>query len=247
MGYWARRNFETSLLARVRMAAELIDRDELAAHLGPAFRVDQVGTHFFVSAELNYYHSAYLRRTPLPKLWGRLTAIEDANPDANWAQVITMRDGWLVHFALSDRIPAVDHGELGHYGRPDAATWRAWTGRRAEVLAPWETYYGTVVQARAPLVSRDGRMLGWLGLDLNLASWLAAQVQARLLAFAVVVGLRLADGELAATRGKSGAGPTPGMPRRRTPPAGWRLPAKVSYELRTPSRVCSAANCSTPA
>jgi signal transduction histidine kinase/DNA-binding response OmpR family regulator len=187
MGYWARRNFETSLLARVRMAAELIDRDELAAHLGPAFRVDQVGTHFFVSAELNYYHSAYLRRTPLPKLWGRLTAIEDANPDANWAQVITMRDGWLVHFALSDRIPAVDHGELGHYGRPDAATWRAWTGRRAEVLAPWETYYGTVVQARAPLVSRDGRMLGWLGLDLNLASWLAAQVQARLLAFAVVV------------------------------------------------------------
>jgi signal transduction histidine kinase/DNA-binding response OmpR family regulator len=187
MGYWARRNFEASLLARTRMAAELIDRDELAAHLGPAFRVERVGAHYFISAELNYYHSDYLRHTPMPKLWGRLTAIEDANPDAIWAHVVTMRDGWLVHFAFSDRMPAVDPGELGHYGRPDAVTWRAWAERRAEVLVPFATYYGPVVQARAPLVSRDGRMLGWLGLDLYLASWLAAQVQARLLAFAVVV------------------------------------------------------------
>ena len=238
MSTWARASFEGNLLARVRMAAELIDKTSLQTFLGPRFRVNQVGVNRFQGRNLPYYRSEFLAENPRPVLAQALTAIEHANPDVDWAMITTLRDGHLLFFAESTQQPAsIRPGEYGTYGPPDAATWQSWCARRAEIVGPVAFYYGPVVQARAPLLAPAGQMLGWLIFDVQIAHWLAAQLQARLLAFAVIAlgsallvvnwqqrirermraaAQREADAALAANQVKAA------------------FLAKVSHELRTP-------------
>ncbi len=239
MSKWARTGFEENLLSRAQLSAELIDTEELAASLGPEFRVDWVGEYQeYTGRTMPTFSSHYLAQNQRAARREDLARIELANPKIDWALILTMRDGWLVQYALSSRMPKPPHpGEASTYGRPDAATWQSWSSHQPEVLAPANFFYGTVVQARAPLLSRGGRMLGWLVFDGQVAYWLAAQVQARLLAFLVIAlgsallvanwqqrlrervraaARREADAALAANRMKAS------------------FLAKVSHELRTP-------------
>ena len=238
MGAWARAGFEGNLLARVRMAGELVDKKSFADHLEPAFRVDNTHHEFFQGQELFAYQSHYLATHRPRQLADQLAQIELANPDVDWAMLITLRGGQLLIFTDSSRMPPpVRAGENGNYGPPDAATWRAWAEHRAEVVGPVNFYYGFVVQARAPLLSPAGRMLGWLVFDTSIAQWLAAQAQARLLAFLVIAlgsALLVVDwqqrirerGRAAARREADAA-----LAANRVKAA---FLAKVSHELRTP-------------
>ena len=238
MGAWSRARFEENLLARVRMAAELIDKQYLESHLGPAFRADRFFVQPFQEKDLLAFNSRYLATTDLTPLSEELTRIERANTDVDWALVATLRDGQLVMFAYStQQPPSINPGDGGRYGPLDRATWQSWSERRAEVIGPVDFYYGYAIQARAPLLSERGRMLGWLAMDLGVAHWLAAQVQARLLAFVVILlgsallaanwYQRIRDRVRAAARREADAA----LAANRLKAA---FLAKVSHELRTP-------------
>src|SRR6478609_1873060 len=238
MGAWTRSRFEENLLSRVRMAAELVNKPYLESHLGPEFRVDRVFMEQFQEKFLLEFNSRYLASNDLKPLAEELTTIERANTDIDWSMVVTLRDGQLVMFGYSSQQPpSLIPGDRGRYGPPDAATWQSWCERRAEILGPVEFYYGYAVQARAPLLSAQGRMLGWLTMDLGVAHWLAAQVQARLLAFVVILlggallaanwYQRIRDRVRAAARREADAA----LAANRLKAA---FLAKVSHELRTP-------------
>ncbi len=239
MSAWARASFEGNLLSRAKMATALIDTKYLESRLGRDFQVNALTVTAFQGNVITEYRSDSIARYPLAaSLGASLASIEVANPDADWAMIVTMRAGRFLQFSHSSRLPpARVPGANGDYGPPDRSTWNAWAEKRAYVLGPTPFYYGTTVQVRAPLVSAGGRMLGWVIFDEGVAHWLAAQVQARLLAFVVIAlgsallvvnwqqrirervraaARREADAALAANRVKAA------------------FLAKVSHELRTP-------------
>lgn len=187
MGHWARANFERDLLSRVRLAANLIDKRVLETGLDERFHLVNIRTFKQENGQESFEASStHLSTGVLLPIARALSDIELANKDAYWATVITLRDGWLVACCTSTRMPG-KIADVGLYRRvlPDDIV--EWSKKRPSVNGPVHFYYGSVVQARAPLFDRAGRMRGWLALDFNPARWLAAQVQARLLAFALIV------------------------------------------------------------
>ncbi len=187
MGRWARANFERNLQSRTLVSAGLIDRQKLQTILGKEFHFDKIsrGRTHSDGREIPFATSRYLGSGILGPIATHLTDIELANPDVRWAAIITMRDGWMAALCYSTRLPG-NASDVGVFGRPTREIWRAWAEHSADVLGPVDFYYGAVVQARAPLIGLQGQMLGWLALDLNVEHWVAAQVQARLLAFVIV-------------------------------------------------------------
>lgn len=186
MGRWARANFEQNVLSRVQLSAELIDRKVLAAGLDERFHLSSIRPFSQQSGDQSFEASSeHLGTRVLLPVAQTLSRIELANPDAQWAFIQTLRDGWLVACCTSTRMPG-SMADVGVYGRATASDLIAWSDRRVSVTGPIELYYGAMVQARAPLLDAEGRMRGWLVLDFTPAHWLAAQVSARLLAFSIV-------------------------------------------------------------
>ncbi|WP_169829278.1 hybrid sensor histidine kinase/response regulator [Lacunisphaera limnophila] len=236
MSLWARRNFEQHLLARVKASAPLIDRDALAAVLGPQFRLDRLDASPGTPDRKDFYYSAFLAaQNPLRVSQG-LSEIEKANPDAQWAMVLTLRSGLLVSCCVSNEMPGIP-GSFGIYGLPDQATWDSWVQQDATVLGPVRFYYGDTIQARAPLISSERKMLGWLVLDFGVSHWLGAQLQARLLAFVVIFlgGAILVLGWWQRNREESReAARLEAANARAASQLKTAFLAKVSHELRTP-------------
>jgi len=185
-GAVARRNFEQSALGRVRACAALLDREELGQKLSPAFKLDRVFTYRahsgrpVLGANSNYLGTGALRKTN-----EALGVIENANPDVAFAQVLTLRQGYLVVCARSMHVAA----PLRALGVQRAATpedLMEWSRREASISPPLDLGYADLVRASAPLLTADGRMLGWLALDFSVATWAASQAQARFQAFFIV-------------------------------------------------------------
>jgi signal transduction histidine kinase/DNA-binding response OmpR family regulator len=186
MSHWARRNFERNLLSRVELGALLIDPAALRPALDPAFRLDELLASPQLPGVKAFYRSHHLARHEPRAISDGLSRIELANPDALWAMILVPRQGRLVFCAGSSHLASMA-GVFGILGEVDSGSWRSWAERRAEVLGPQRFFYGDVIQARAPIVGQDRRMLGWLIMDFGLSHWLAAQIHARLLAYAVVM------------------------------------------------------------
>lgn len=186
MSWWARVQFERNILARVQMAAELIDRDVLAEGLDARFRLGDVRPFQQQNGDISHEaSSAHLGTRILLPVAKTLTKVEIANPDAQWALVQTLRNGWLVACCTSTQMPG-EMADVGVYRAVLPQDLIAWSEKRPSVEGPVELYYGAMVQVRAPLLGPDDRMRGWLVLDFTTAHWLAAQIQARLLAFVVI-------------------------------------------------------------
>jgi len=237
MGRWAKNSFEADLLARSRMAAALIDRAFLVAHTGPEFRLDEISPRTDIAGFT--YRSHYLAQVSLLPLSRSLSAVQQANPDTTFATITTVRDGHLVFFASSLSIPRSRRlvGVSTVLGPMDEAIQHAWDNPHAEIAGPVRRPYGNYVEAWVPLLADNGRMLGWLTLNVRATHWLRAQVQARLLAF-LVVGLgsgllvanwqqRVRERQREAARREAEAALAAG--RLKT-----AFLAKVSHELRTP-------------
>ncbi len=237
-GSWARVAFERDLLSRAILSENLVDKAALAEMLDSSFRVKRVFAMKSVSGRnVSVVDVKFPVRSRRTELSADLAEIEVSNPDVLWAMIITMRDGWLLECCVSSHMPDWKASIRSIFGRADTLTWLSWARCEKGIIGPQDFYYGDVVQARAPLIDANHKMLGWLIMDVSVSRWLSAQVQARLLAFGLV-GLgcgviflnwlqrererqqiyarRDAEAAAAASRLKTG------------------FLAKVSHELRTP-------------
>ncbi len=237
MGWIARRNFERGALGRVTVSAALLDRAAIARELGPEFRLDRIYTHVTHSGRVaTGAISEHLGRGGLRPLNDALATMENANPDVAFAQMLTLRDGYLVACGRASHIPAPLR-RIGVQRAATAADLLAWADPRPAVSAPFALDYGEFVRASAPLRAPDGRMLGWLTFDFTVSTWAASQAQARLQAFFIVglgAGLLVAlafQRQLSRRHQQAAAAAAAAAAADRAKTA---FLGKVSHELRTP-------------
>jgi signal transduction histidine kinase/DNA-binding NarL/FixJ family response regulator len=237
MGRIARQNFEENFLAGAALAARLIDTKAVADCVGPAFQVS-VPRVFLQSSgrehlTMNSPHLTVERLAPLRRM---LTQVRLANTRAIWTHLMAVRSGYLVSYAFDERVPQMP-GEVPVVGPVRDTELLAWAERRPRFEGVIIGGWGALVRASAPIIAADGRMLGWLAIDLPAIQWVASQAQARLQAFAVVgLGVVLAGGSMllrqrAADRERAAAAAVVALAADR---AKTEFLAKVSHELRTP-------------
>lgn len=235
MGVLARGQFETGALGRARSAALLIDTDLLARALGPAFRFEAPQAES-TDQRILHAESSHLATGVLRPLEQTLARIGHANPDINQARISTLRSGWLVVCCSPADYPGLrTNVTLLRPITPELR--RDWAERAATISRPYTFHYGELSFATAPLLTGDGRMLGWLQLEFGASVWLAHQAQARLLAF-FVVGLGVAlivlffqQRQETRLRDRAQQAEAVALEANRAKTA---FLAKVSHELRTP-------------
>lgn len=185
-GRFERLSFERNVLARVRTAAELVDLAAAAACLGPQFRLE--GRSFPQQASGRVNPGAlvpFLRTGVSQSLQRDLTRVERTNRDALWAHLMTIRDGVLITYAFAERIPN-DIDFVPVHRPATESDLLAWAAREPIFDSPSIGGWGETVRARAPLLDRQKRMLGWLALEFGAVDWAASQARARLLTFGIV-------------------------------------------------------------
>lgn len=247
MSAGARRNYEEQAVARTQMAAALMNKTALTDLLNPDFCLTEV------SARPRPSDGTLLWQARVPRLataagvelQQQLALIGSAGGNqAFFAFLQTPRAGWIVGVTpqgysknprnrnrTSDRVSLL----------PETADdLLDWADKRARFLPPlleWAGRANGVVFARAPLLTKENRILGWLSVEFPRAQWVAAQVQSRLQAFAVV-GLGVGLAALAAlqrlrTREREVARAAVAAAAQ-TDQMKTAFLAKVSHELRTP-------------
>jgi len=186
MGWLAQHEFENGALGRVQALALLIDADLVAREIPPDFHLDRVEEDQNDAGRVRAWgFSSLLGAGRLHAVEERLSAIERTNPDIRNATLVRLVDGYLASLLASARAPGA-RDELTLYRRATADDLAAWEQKNARFLPPEIFHFGEIAQALAPVVSREGRMLGWLKLSFGSSTWRAPATQARLQVFATV-------------------------------------------------------------
>ncbi len=182
----ARSSFETAMVSRAATAAALMDRDIVAAALGRNFRISGLYQRARPDGNITRHAHAEIMAEPAGvKLRRELGRIEQANPDPKYTYISTLREGWVVDIT-SDRQQRASPTGVGLSSRVEPLLQQAWERKTAEYFTPYRAFRGLITAARAPLLDRDGRMLGWITFELSTAAWSSSQSQARLLVFVII-------------------------------------------------------------
>lgn len=247
-------------LDQASLAATQLDASVMAALVAPAFRLDQVW-----SGAQNYYPPTRLAFSQFLANGGEAAARQAFLPIAKASRTmlhlrfVTLRGGWLVGavgftapvmgsmaglFGSTSLDPASRPGRWSNgyvllARRPSAEDLMAWAGKNEWLEGPLSTpvFSSPVIFARAPVVARDGRMLGWLEFTYAADAFLANAVQARIAPFmGAILGILLTAllfvQRRDARRGEAArleAAVAAEANRAKTD-----FLAKVSHELRTP-------------
>lgn len=230
--------FVAGLQARTRTCLSTLDRAGLNARLGPEFRLDKVRPGRNPAWKMWVADSASLRDPGFQPHRDQLRQLQTANPDLDLIFLTTLRQGWLataVFPTLPEAIRARANIALWNEITPqDRARWAEKAGY---VEGPAWSPRGTFLTVAEPLLSPDGRMLGWLTVKIDSHRVLAAQMPARLLmGLTVAMGSIIAVGFLlgrarAQAQREAAAQASAALAADRMKSA---LLAHVSHELRTP-------------
>lgn len=232
-GNSAQRTFERSALTRLHAMSLAFERHELERCLGPELRIESTIERRQPSGRRTVFGVSQFQAGPEAEpVRRKLRELRAANPDARNLRIRTFRDGYVLlgPGARQEWLLTLEHA----ISDADRADWR---DRVGDFRGMVYTSYDEVAQARWPLLSPQGEMLGWLVMDLGTSAWMAAQTQARGSIYAVVgLGLgvlalwcvqRWRERERAAA--KAAAALATAADRLKV-----SFLAKVSHELRTP-------------
>jgi signal transduction histidine kinase/CheY-like chemotaxis protein len=183
----ARHEFESSAIGRVSAAAALFDTGLIEEALGPDFRPGDRPSVFSqpggASTPIMFASSLTGERVALAET--QLDRIAKAHPDVRFVYIETVYRGEEM-IVLGPPVPKTYSGVVVSL-RPLSETAAAsWTTKRPYFEEPVTMSYGEVTFARAPLLGRNGEMLGWLSFVFGVSQWTATQAEARLLTFSVV-------------------------------------------------------------
>lgn len=182
-GEAAQAMFERSALTRLHAMAMALDPRALERGLGPELRVESTMERRQPSGRLTIFGVSTFQAGPDAEPVRRIIKeLRAANPDVRTLRIRTFRDG---HVLLGPGAHQAWSLTLEHpITQADEADWR---NRVRDFRGMVYTSYDEISQARVPLISTGDEMLGWLVMDLHISSWMAAQTQARVSIFAVVV------------------------------------------------------------
>lgn len=234
----ARVAYEDSLVARARSGLAAINRDAVRNFVGSGLRFGPELRRAQPSGDVSVLRQADFsaQRKQFEELRSELGVVDAANPGVQWSHLMILRDGELISYAFSPRVPDVDDAvAITRTATPrDIDDWKH---SRSVVEAPLLIAWGQLARVRVPIVDARAGMLGWLALDFGVQDWIAVQSRARIQAFmivglgAILAGgwflhrLRVADREAAVAAAQ--AAETENHSKT-------LFLAKVSHELRTP-------------
>lgn len=236
-GRLARQSFEEGLLVRAQAFAMAFDTATLDRWLRDEFRLGKLSAgRTYARRPVEIYDAPAIDSKTIQPARQYLARVHALVSDLRYAHVSVLRGDEIV-IAVMRRVEHDPRGVVLKYGKATARDRAAWNERTPHIVPPAMGPRGPLVQARAPLMSEKGEMLGWLTLDASVSRWVAVQAQARLQVLVAVVaglGLLVLDERHRKRTGEKLDAEQRAAIAQASEQAKMAFLAQVSHELRTP-------------